>query len=932
MISSATQVKIKKPLKVRSNHTNQFQIETTRDQFQNELNELNQKFCLNTIVEKSENKNNKMDSKTTEWLIDSGASINISGQKNILTNFRESSGKFVTISDGSKIEIKGFGTLKFKIQDKNQIFHTIIFDNVAYIPGISVNLISVKELISLNLTVTFSGNECQVFHKNGHFAIASLKNNVYSMEITHNTFEINFCIHDWHRKLGHRNIDHIKRIKTSLNLKVTPCKCNDQCLDCLKGKIAEPPFPKNSLKPSLPRKLITSDLCGPFQTQSLGGAKYFITFVDAATDYTEVFALRNKSDATEIIKSFMEKCKTQYNHYPSKYRTDRGGEFISSDLQNYLSSKGILFECTVPNTPQQNGISERKNRTLVEAIRTILAAKNLPHYLWGEALHYSNDTFNSIPKLSKTISPKEEFANKNCEFEFIEFGTPVVFNIIEQNRSKLLPKGAEGVFVGHDHNSKGYRIFHNGKILIRRNVKFLASFDHNKDKMSLKSEKILPEENIKSLRRSERIKNQQSHATLKTPYEPKTYKQAMKCEQRELWKDAMQSELNSINLHHTWEIVDLPKDRSAIGSKWVFKVKTDSEGKQLYKARLVAQGFTQIYGIDYDEVFAPVARPTSFRILLTLAGKENMKIKQFDVKTAFLNGQLEQEIYMKAPQGLQIEDKVLKLRKSLYGLKQAARIWNQAINHCLLQLNFIQSKYDSCLYINNSYDSPCYLIIHVDDMLIASRNENLITMLSTKISQTFELKSLGDVKQFIGISVQRTQNGTYAINQSDYIRKIAETFQLEHAKLSTYPMDVGYYKIESENFDDQDNHYRKIIGMLLYLSTNTRPDISAAVGILSQRLSKPRKLDLNESHRVVKYLLKTINHSLILGDSMFHLKHTLMQTGRRTGSIVSQQADLFVRSSVVLCPGRQENNESQQHLQQNQNIMHWLRQSRKLNG
>jgi Reverse transcriptase (RNA-dependent DNA polymerase) len=127
----------------------------------------------------------------------------------------------------------------------------------------------------------------------------------------------------------------------------------------------------------------------------------------------------------------------------------------------------------------------------------------------------------------------------------------------------------------------------------------------------------------------------------------------------------MQQELDSINQHKTWEVVDLPKDRTAIGSKWVYKVKIDANGKVVHKARLVAQGFTQKYGEDYDEVFAPVARPTSFRILLTIAGRENMAVMQYDVRTAFLNGNLDQEVYMKPPKGFEPSDKFLKLRKSL---------------------------------------------------------------------------------------------------------------------------------------------------------------------------------------------------------------------------------------------------------------------------
>jgi Reverse transcriptase (RNA-dependent DNA polymerase) len=151
-------------------------------------------------------------------------------------------------------------------------------------------------------------------------------------------------------------------------------------------------------------------------------------------------------------------------------------------------------------------------------------------------------------------------------------------------------------------------------------------------------------------------------------------------------------------------------------------------------------------------------------------------------------------------------------------------------------------------------------------MLIASKDKTVIETLASQISNTFELKCLGEVKQFIGINVKRQSDGIFSINQSQYITKIAETFQLQDAKGSLYPLDSGYFKINDDNLLGSNNEYRKVIGMLLYISTNTRPDISAAVGILAQRLSKPKKVDLTESFRVIKYLLKTQNHSLVLGN------------------------------------------------------------------
>lgn len=370
-------------------------------------------------------------------------------------------------------------------------------------------------------------------------------------------------------------------------------------------------------------------------------------------------------------------------------------------------------------------------------------------------------------------------------------------------------------------------------------------------------------------RRSERIKklNADKVASVSTTgqIEPKTYKQAIKSPDSEKWVSAMEDELNSIEDNKIWSVVDLPPGRTAIGSKWVYKIKTDSEGNVArYKARLVAQGFTQKYGVDYDEVFAPVTRSATFRTLLSIAGNHNLIVKQYDVKTAFLNGSLKEEIYMKPPQIMNIPEKVLKLHKSLYGLKQAARAWNIVFHNNLLLCGFKQSQADNCLYIKRVDKQICYLIIHVDDVLAATNLEKLITDVISKLNESFEIKDLGPVRQFLSIDVHREQNGCYALSQAKYIKQIATEADLLDAKSQKYPLDPGYHKLEDENMLDSNEAYRKLIGMLLYVSTNSRPDIAASVAILSQRVIQPRRLDMNEVKRTIKYLKSTIDLKLRL--------------------------------------------------------------------
>lgn len=340
--------------------------------------------------------------------------------------------------------------------------------------------------------------------------------------------------------------------------------------------------------------------------------------------------------------------------------------------------------------------------------------------------------------------------------------------------------------------------------------------------------------------------------------EPTNFKEALECKDRNLWMEAMQEELEAIKENNTWELMELPKGRKAIGSKWVYKIKRDNKGEVLrYKARLVAKGFSQKFGIDYDEVFAPTVRSTTFRVLLSEAAAKGYIVKHFDVKTAFLNGKIDEEVYMKQPEGFAEGDKVCRLRKGLYGLKQAARQWNKEINRVLSHNGYTQSLWDQCLYFCKENNVVNYVLIHVDDILMAGNNQEMMEKLMENMNKHFELKDLGLVKHFLGIEIEKDSTGNFMISQERYIEDIIERTGMKEAKISVYPLDPGYEKTIKSEVLENNNEYQKLIGMLLYLSTNTRPDISASISILSQKIKNPSKNDLNEVKRVIRYLKGT---------------------------------------------------------------------------
>lgn len=379
-----------------------------------------------------------------------------------------------------------------------------------------------------------------------------------------------------------------------------------------------------------------------------------------------------------------------------------------------------------------------------------------------------------------------------------------------------------------------------------------------------------------TLRRSERSnkgvppKNYIESANLIFEEDPKTRKEAIASENNKKRIEAMNEEISSLKNNNTWTLVDVPKNKNIVSCKWVFKTKRNLDGEVTkFKARLVARGFSQKYGTDYDQVFAPVVRHTTFHTLLTVAGMERMTTRHYDAKTAFLNGSLNEEIYMYQPEGFNINEKKLcKLNKSIYGLKQAAKSWNDTLNSILKDFDFIQSKTDPCLYTKIVKNELIYLIVYVDDFIISCRDVNLIKKTGDYFSKFFNLTDLGDLHHYLGIKIEKDEDGIYCLNQEQYIDNLLNRFGLKDAKISSIPLDQGYSKVRDASKKlPTENNYQQLIGGLLYVTVHTRPDINASVTILSQYNKNPTQVDLNEAKRVLRYLKGTKHLSLKLGNS-----------------------------------------------------------------
>lgn len=377
-------------------------------------------------------------------------------------------------------------------------------------------------------------------------------------------------------------------------------------------------------------------------------------------------------------------------------------------------------------------------------------------------------------------------------------------------------------------------------------------------------------------RRSERIAAQEkkcysANQITNAEPDPLTVKQAMTGEEAKEWKEAMKVEISHMKDNKTWDLVPRPENRTVIGSKWVFKKKyTNDCNLERYKARLVAKGFSQIPGVDYIDTYSPVMKMKSLRILLALAVKWNWHIKQLDVTTAYLNGTLQEEIYMEQPEMFPEKGKencVCKLNKTIYGLKQAGREWNNCFDNFLQQTDLTRSKADPCIYYN--LEEGILLGVYVDDTVMIVKDEETGDRFIQKIQEAFETRNLGEVDHVLSIRIKRKEDGSISIDQTKYAEEILTTFGMSESRGLATPLDPGakLSKVPDDEWKIEESKskqipYRQAVGSILYLAGITRPDIAYAATYLSQFNERPTEEHWKSVKHVLRYIKKTKNYKL----------------------------------------------------------------------
>ncbi|RVX02202.1 Retrovirus-related Pol polyprotein from transposon TNT 1-94 [Vitis vinifera] len=622
-----------------------------------------------------------VDSPLDDWVLDSGASLGCCG----------SGRRPISLPNGS----------------------VWLLEKVRHIPDLKRNLISVGQLDDEGHAILFVGGTWKV--TKGARVLARGKKTALWMKML----------------LSKGKLPELKSIDF------------DMCESCILGKQKKVSFLKTGKTPKAEKlELVYTDLWGPSPVASLGGSRYYITFIDDSSRKVWVYFLKNKSDVIVTFKKWKVMVETETGLKVKCLRSDNGGEYIDGGFSEYCAAQGIRMEKTIPGTPQQNGVAERMNRTLNERARSMRLHVGLPKTFWADAVSTAAYLINRGPSVPMEFRLPEEVMYKDR--------STVTSDVTEIDQKK-------SEFVNLDELTES--TVQKGGEEDKENVNSQVDLSTPVAEVRKSSRNIRPPQHYSPVL---------NYLLLTDGGEPECYDEALQDENSSKWKLAMKDEMDSLLGNQTWELTELPVGKKALHNKWVYRIKNEHNGSKRYKARLVVKGFQQKKGIDYTEIFSPVVKMSTIRLVLGMVAAENLHLEQLDVKTAFLHGDLEEDLYMIQPEGFIVqgqENLVCKLRKILYDLKQAPRQWYKKFDNFMHRIGFKRCEADHCYYFKSFDNSYIILLLYVDDMLIAGSDIEKINNLKKQLSKQFAMKDLGAAKQILGMRIIRDKaNGTLKLS------------------------------------------------------------------------------------------------------------------------------------------------------------------------
>ena len=544
-------------------------------------------------------------------------------------------------------------------------------------------------------------------------------------------------------------------------------------------------------------------------------------------------------------------------------------------------------------------------RTINNAVRSLLFQAQLPNSYWVEALHSAVHILNILP--SKNIQNRTPYTTlflKPTDYTHLRvFGSLCYPNQYNSTKNKLSHRSSPCIFLGYPHNHRGYRCLDikTRKIIISRHVQFdetcfpYKQMQHQPEtsydflspftepsplfrqileapatsipnppitEMPTQKDNNVTEAPRRNMTTRSKVGIHKPkhflslHTQHKSPI-PRGYKQAL---EDPYWNNSMGDEYSAIIKSKTFDLVPRPKNTNIIRSMWLHKHKYDANGCfKKHKSRLVANGKSQEEGVDFTETFSPVVKPASIRTVLHVALANNWPINQYDVQNAFLHGNLEETVYMFQPPGYVDKSKpdhVCRLNRSIYGLRQAPRAWNQRFVEFITKQGFKQSKSDASLFIYMKNNERAYLLLYVDDIILTASSSSLRQSVTTALKSEFPITDEGQISSFLGISALFNDKGLF-LNQTRYAEEIIERANMKDCKPCATPVDLKS-KLKDKEGKPVSNptDYRSLAGALQYL-TFTRPDIAYAVQQICLFMHDPREPHLQALKRIVRYVQGT---------------------------------------------------------------------------
>jgi transposase InsO family protein len=628
----------------------------------------------------------------------------------------------------------------------------------------------------------------------------------------------------WHRVFGHAGLRQLRRlIKENLGQGL-PTALPHGSIHCPVCAISKTTAvnPLSSTKRTInTMEILAVDLIGPFEVEAVDGSKYLFTLKDVSSGYCFVKPIKSKADANKVIMDTIVRLERLTKRSVKMLRSDNGGEFISKVLADWLAEKGIGTERALPYHHYQNGLIERFNRTVQAMGRTVLIDSSLPKTFWSYAFIWAGHILNRLPnKSSGKITPYEALFGIKPNFDrFRAFGSYAYVHVVKENRLKLDERAKQGQVVAHLETSKGWKFWipSEGRFIDSALVRFVDD-EHSHfakiGKLGDDKEFESPSHIDPSLERSANrlnvnfVMNLMQLGDFSWEFEfhdqelivdkilelcqfyaisvPKTFKQAMKSPEKDAWSKAIAVELNNLEQMRVWLVRLMPNDKKALNGRWVFATKPDVDGSGIcFKARFAAKGFTQVAGVDFNETFAPTATFVALRLLLVIAARNKWPVHSFDFVAAYLNSPIDEEVWVKPPEGLNVpEGHALLLQKALYGTRQAARCWWLHLRDVLNKLNYIPSQYDNSLYILRHPSEHGVIWLHVDDGVVTASSESLLKKLEADLKDILKIKWQHSLDSIVGLNVERDGRG-FQLYQRELVNGMVSQQLKHHYRLTS---------------------------------------------------------------------------------------------------------------------------------------------------